>query len=258
MEKKYLPIGTVCTIKGENKQVMITGFYSVKYNGNLKINDYVGCYYPEGMLIPEGVVSFNHTDIESVDYLGYKNEENTKFQTLLNQITGNVDEDSKDESKQTVAETGIYSKIMFDENGVVTYAEPVVANQFGEDQVVEQEKKENSGYGRIEFDENGYVIRADFDTVDNPFHKEYEMDKKPKEVPENKWKIFDKLDTTEEDDILSLDPIPSKSESLVSVKFDDDGTVLEELDKTMELPKLSNIEFDDDGSIIEANSVKAA
>lgn len=248
MEKKYLPIGTVCTIKGENKQVMITGFYSVKYNGNLKINDYVGCYYPEGMLIPEGVISFNHSDIEKIDFIGYKNEENTKFQTLLNQITGNADAEEKEEGKQTVAETGIYSKIMFDENGVVTYAEPVVKN-------VDEEPK---AFSNIQFDENGYVIKADIATVDNPFHKEYEMDKKQKEVPENKWKIFDKLDMNEDDDILTLEPIPSKSEALVSVKFDDDGTVLEELDKTQELPKLDNIEFDDNGMIVEANGIKYA
>ena len=38
MEQKYLPIGSVCTLKGKNKKVMITGYYSVEFNGNFKIS----------------------------------------------------------------------------------------------------------------------------------------------------------------------------------------------------------------------------
>ena len=40
MNEKYLPIGTICTLKGKNKKVMIVGVYGVEFNGNLKINDY--------------------------------------------------------------------------------------------------------------------------------------------------------------------------------------------------------------------------
>jgi hypothetical protein len=188
MERKYLPIGTVCTIKGQNKKVMITGFYSPKFNGNMIINDYVGCFYPEGMLVPEGVISFNHNEIENIDYLGFKNEENEKFQRLLDQVTGNVKEEEKTEETQTVSQTGIFSKIVFDENGVVTLAEPVVS------QTTEAEEERTPYFSNIQFDENGYVVRADTSSVDNPFYKEYEADKKVKEVPENKWKIFDKIE----------------------------------------------------------------
>ena len=51
MIDKYLPIGTVCTLKGNNKKVMVIGFFSVEYNGNIKMYDYQGCSYPEGILL---------------------------------------------------------------------------------------------------------------------------------------------------------------------------------------------------------------
>ena len=89
MEQKYLPIGSVCTLKGKNKKVMITGYYSVEFNGNLRIKDYCGCVYPEGMLLPEHSCTFNHTDIETIDFIGFKNDEQKTFQGLLNRLTGN-------------------------------------------------------------------------------------------------------------------------------------------------------------------------
>ena len=130
MEQKYLPIGSVCTLKGKNKKVMITGYYSVSFSGNLKINDYMGCAYPEGMLLPEFVCSFNHTDIESVDFLGFKNEEQEIFKGLLNRLTGNTDENATSELHKEndifLTSNSSYSKLLFDENGVVMIADPVV------------------------------------------------------------------------------------------------------------------------------------
>ena len=86
MESKYLPIGSVCTIKGKSRKVMITGYYSIKFNGNLRINDYKGCIYPEGLLISDQTCSFNHSDIEKVDFVGYKNEDQEIFQKKKKQL----------------------------------------------------------------------------------------------------------------------------------------------------------------------------
>lgn len=150
MSEKYLPIGSICTLKGKHKKVMITGYYSVEFNGNLKINDYQGCAYPEGLLLPEFNCTFNHSDIENIDFLGYKNEEYNKFSVLLNQLTGNESNSSNDD--WVLASSNSYSKLLFDENGVVVLAEPVV------------EKKEVQP---TDFQVNTELV------LDNPFKKEY-------------------------------------------------------------------------------------
>ena len=59
MEEKYLPIGSIVTVKDINKKLMIIGYYSLEYKNSVKLYDYVGCSYPEGMLLKNNTFSFN-------------------------------------------------------------------------------------------------------------------------------------------------------------------------------------------------------
>ena len=226
MEKKYLPIGSVCTIKGQAKKIMITGYYSVEYNGNLKIKDYSGCFYPEGMLLPNSVISFNHSEIENIDFLGYKNEENEKFQANLNKLTGNAVEAEAD----VAASDQTYTRIVFDENGVVTLLEPVAP-----------QATDNS---------NEEVI----DEVENPFFKEY--DDKPAEEEKSDLK-FTKIRFDENGRVIALDDVTEeeKQKSLNDIKVEEKVEVEEEPTPTpapqpVEKTTLDTIEFDENGNIV--------
>ena len=222
MDKKFLPIGSVCTVKGQTKKIMITGYYSVEYNGNIKIKDYSGCFYPEGMLLPNSVISFNHSEIDKVDFLGFKNEENEIFQTNLNKIAG-VD---------SVASTDqVYSKMIFDENGVVTLAESV-DNKI--DDVVEEEKpviheeisnpfykeytdsvykprKNDLDIQRIQFDENGVVISVS------------DIDDAEKEQALNAIETARK---SEPNIINQQTSIPVEKTTLDTIEFDENGNIV--------------------------------
>ena len=254
MVQKYLPIGSVCTLKGKNKKVMITGYYSVSFSGNLKINDYMGCAYPEGMLLPEFVCSFNHTDIESVDFLGFKNEEQETFKGLLNRLTGNTDEkaasDFHKENDMFLTSNSSYSKLLFDENGVVMIADPVVEQP--------QEIK-TADWKNIKFDENGYVISTGTgEDINNPFHKEYETSE-PKEENNDNWKIFNNIEFDENGTVVSTDNniVDKKDEMLNEIKFDENGTVISV--KGEDLKQDQNFEqyrFDENGTLIAIDNVE--
>ncbi len=178
-EDKYLPIGTVCTIRNAQKPVMITGYFSLEYNGNVKMYDYQGCDYPEGLLLSNKNYSFNHADIIHVDYMGYQNEEYAKLNTNMNRQLSEKNADDYHTEP-------VFSNIQFDQNGVVIYdpislperktplftsqntsvKESEVDNPFT---VKYQEKKETpendtrnwSIFKDIKFDENGVVVSAE-------------------------------------------------------------------------------------------------
>lgn len=78
MNNKLLPIGTVVTLKGIEKNLMITGFCQQDLENGNKY-DYCGCLYPEGYLESSKHFLFNQNDIEKILFEGYKNEEEIKF-----------------------------------------------------------------------------------------------------------------------------------------------------------------------------------
>lgn len=232
--EKYLPIGSVCTLKGKNKKVMITGFYSVVFNGNLKITDYSGCTYPEGLLLPELTCNFNHSDIEEVNFIGYLNDDQKKFNNMLKRLTN-------DETKEYTKDDWIlssgnsYSKILFDENGVVVLAEPIV-----------EEKKLNNN---IKFDENGVVIADDSAKVNNPFYKSYED---VVSLPiNNENNIFSNVEFDENGVVVSTETFDSqKKESLNKIEFDENGVVISTGVSTRPEEVETNYEFDENGTVV--------
>lgn len=70
----YLPIGTVCLLKGAKKRVMITGYS--KNNRKIRAKyDYVGCEYPTGVTREKEKLYFLHSKIDKIFFIGYNDFE---------------------------------------------------------------------------------------------------------------------------------------------------------------------------------------
>lgn len=84
--EKFLPIGSVCLLKGAKKRVMITGFLATgKETGN-KTFDYMGCIFPEGILSSEQNLLFDHEQIDKIFYLGYSDDEQKALSIRLKEL----------------------------------------------------------------------------------------------------------------------------------------------------------------------------
>lgn len=159
MNSKYLPIGSVCTLKGRDGKFMIIGLYSTVYNNGITVYDYKACTYPYGTTLQDQFISFNHDDIENVDFKGYMNEDADKlFMVLQNKLSGTLFHEVSLEQ-----EVPSFSNIEFDENGYVVKAESSTpsSNPFVNNVEIEKPQTATSIFQNIRFDENGTVISAD-------------------------------------------------------------------------------------------------
>lgn len=258
MENKYLPIGSVCTLNGKNKKMMIIGYYSVEFNGNLKINDYLGCVYPEGMLLPNQAVTFNHKDIEKIDFIGYKNDQFNIFMKMFDKLSGNHKDEEKEaekfhrENDMVLTSSKSYSKLLFDENGVVMIAEPV------KEKSVNREKDINS----IKFDEDGIVIGiGKAGEVNNPFHRTFEKTITKNSQKTTDWNIFNKIEFDKNGTVISVDDdVDYKKEQMLNkIEFDENGTVIAVNSTNNTITKESedkqnklDIKFDENGTVISS------
>ncbi len=277
-ERKYLPIGSVCTLKGKLKKVMVVGYYFVTYNGNLNIKDYSGVVYPEGFPLNEQVVAFNHDEIDKVDFIGYKDEDLKTFMKNFDEATGNVSSRNKDDYILTSSSS--YSKLLFDENGVVMIAEPVegdkskpsvsndaytYTNPFvydvNSDYLLESEKKpmnfkedskavsadflkkKHTELAQIKFDENGVVISDGVSDIDVP-------------------PVGPGLTKKEEPSYLDIPAIgPGLEQKKVEYKFDENGVIVADDVTDVDVPpvgpglndkkgKKTKYQFDENGIVI--------
>lgn len=90
MIEKYLPIGTVVTLKEGTKKIMIIGYCPI--NDKNQMYDYSACPFPEGVINPNRIVAFNHNNIEMIYQKGIENEEYVKFNKSLNDIVKGMEE----------------------------------------------------------------------------------------------------------------------------------------------------------------------
>ena len=83
MKEKFLPIGTVVTLKGSDKPLMITEHivFSQKTDA-AKTYDYGSCPFPTGVQ-KNLSIGFNHGDIEKILYMGYENEKQKELSKFL-------------------------------------------------------------------------------------------------------------------------------------------------------------------------------
>ena len=82
-----LPAGSVVLLKDSTKKVMIMGFCQNRPGEPGKVYDYCGCLYPEGYLAPDRIYLFDHEQIGRVYSIGYIDEEQYRFQALLDENT---------------------------------------------------------------------------------------------------------------------------------------------------------------------------
>lgn len=178
--ERYLPIGTICNVQGYSKKIMIIGYFSVEYNGKVKMYDYKGCDYPEGLLLNNKLCSFNNEDIVTVDFEGFVDD---TYNNLNNNLLA---QNNEEKALNNYSTNSVLANIEFDENGVVIYdplvhptykseienikvnsenpdnlENPFVPIAKGVDVHSEQDASEWSIFKNIQFDENGVVIVAD-------------------------------------------------------------------------------------------------
>ena len=74
----YLPIGSVCLLKGAKKRVMIIGYS--KNNRKIRTKyDYVGCEYPTGVTKEKEKLYFLHSKIDKIFFIGYNDIEQNEL-----------------------------------------------------------------------------------------------------------------------------------------------------------------------------------
>lgn len=86
MKDRFLPIGTIVTLKGGTKNVMITSYliFSKGKSSEKKLFDYGGCPFPEGIIESDYAVGFDHDKIEKIVHMGLENADQKKFSDTLN------------------------------------------------------------------------------------------------------------------------------------------------------------------------------
>ncbi len=179
MNQKFLPIGSICTIKSSNRQVMIIGYFALDYIEKVKLYDYQGCIYPEGTL---GLshICFNHSDILTIEHMGYKNGD---FELLNSKLNNQLE--------NKIINDNVFTNFEFDENGVVIFAQPVV----------KEEKKEQLIQEKV-------ISSNNVGSVNNPFHKEIDYEQsiltEAKEEEKN-WPIFSNLKFDENGVVISAE-----------------------------------------------------
>ena len=78
MYKDLLPIGSVVLLKGGEKRLMVCG--RVVCSGDSEeIHDYVGCYYPEGVVDYSELFFFEQDAIEDIFFIGFQDREEIQY-----------------------------------------------------------------------------------------------------------------------------------------------------------------------------------
>lgn len=86
-----LPIGSIVYLKDGVKKLMILNRGPVIQNNDREeFFDYSGCIYPIGFNIDE-IFYFNKDNIDRIVFEGYSNEEEVRFQELLNEGFSKID-----------------------------------------------------------------------------------------------------------------------------------------------------------------------
>ncbi len=94
MFERTLPIGTIVSLYGAEKRLMILGYLKYLKGDNVRVYDYCGCTYPEGYLDSETTAVFDHDDIEHIYALGFQDEVQFDFRDRLEQILEERDEEA--------------------------------------------------------------------------------------------------------------------------------------------------------------------
>ena len=114
MNEKYLPIGSIITTKKSSQKIMIVGYFGLEYTEALEVYDDRGSTYPKGLLEKNNMISFNHEDIITCDFMGYKDSSYTDLNKKL--IGEDVVTESLEELTEEEMLEPIPSNIVFDDD----------------------------------------------------------------------------------------------------------------------------------------------
>ncbi|GGK09387.1 type II secretion protein [Lentibacillus kapialis] len=79
-----LPIGSIVYLKeGTSKLMILNRGPLLETDGERKMFDYSGCFYPQG-LDPDNVFYFNEENIDDVVFEGFTDSEEKRFQKVYN------------------------------------------------------------------------------------------------------------------------------------------------------------------------------
>jgi len=87
--KKYLPIGTIIKLNGEEKYFMTIGYCSKLKLKKLLNFDYIVCEYPIGVFDLKKVIPIKHDYIEKIYYMGYNSKQLKKINEI-NLVVSNL------------------------------------------------------------------------------------------------------------------------------------------------------------------------
>ncbi len=85
-EEKYLPLGTVVILKNATHQIMIIGFGAVLKPEDRKVYDYLGCFYPEGVLKTDEIFAFDHEEIDKIFFEGYNSINEQAYRAHIKKV----------------------------------------------------------------------------------------------------------------------------------------------------------------------------
>lgn len=80
--EEFLPLGSIVTLKGGNKKVMICGRLQQDVATG-KIYHYSACLWPEGSISTDRFYLFNNEDVDVLFYIGLQAPEEFAFRKVL-------------------------------------------------------------------------------------------------------------------------------------------------------------------------------
>lgn len=104
MFERTLPIGTVVSLYGAEKRLMILGYLKYLKGDDTKVYDYCGSTFPEGYLDSESTAVFDHNDIEHIYALGFQDEVQFHFHRRLTKILEERDEMEQKKREENIKE----------------------------------------------------------------------------------------------------------------------------------------------------------
>ena len=176
MNEKYLPIGSIITTKKSSQKIMIVGYFGLEYTEAIEVYDYMGCTYPKGLLEKNNMIFFNHEDIITCDFMGYKDSSYTDLNKKLigeDVITESLEELTEEEMLEPIPSNIVFDddllKIVEDDkenkektsNNVSVFDESKEESTPSKLEVEPEEKTTNNEEFKIphyRFDENGIII----------------------------------------------------------------------------------------------------
>ncbi len=144
MNNSFMPLGTICSVSGNNKKVMIIGYLYNDFKNGLKTYDYLGIPFPEGFMLPNRLITFNKSDISNIEFMGYQDEEYKNFNNLLNASLNKNSDDVIFIKDPVLEKRTPKTNYIFNKDGLVIGQEQVdISNPFDDYETLYTEAKNN-------------------------------------------------------------------------------------------------------------------